>query len=77
MGSVSMIIPSNGGLGPWQAATIFGLLAYGVTRHEATAYATAVFVLHSIWDVLCGAYGIFMLGAKKEENTNQKTEEYV
>ncbi|GHT53519.1 dolichol-P-glucose synthetase [Bacteroidia bacterium] len=61
MGSLSMIIPSNGGLGPWQAATIFGLMAYGVTRGEATAYATAVFVMHSLWDALCGVFGIFML----------------
>ena len=76
MGSISMVIPSNGGLGPWQAATVFGLTACGVGTVSATAYATAAFALHTLWDGLCGVYGIFMLGVKKG-NTNQKKKEYV
>jgi uncharacterized protein (TIRG00374 family) len=71
MGSISMAIPSNGGLGPWQAATVFGLTACGITPVLATAYATAAFALHTLWDGLCGVYGILMLGVKKE-NANQK-----
>ncbi|MDR0832925.1 MAG: flippase-like domain-containing protein [Candidatus Symbiothrix sp.] len=67
MGSISMAIPSNGGLGPWQAATVFGLMAYGISRGEATAFATAVFGLHALWEVICGTYSIFMLGLKKNK----------
>jgi uncharacterized protein (TIRG00374 family) len=65
--SVSMGIPSNGGLGPWQAAVVFGLSAFMVGKAEATAFATAVFAFQSIWVVMCGLFGIgaFSLTGKK------------
>jgi uncharacterized protein (TIRG00374 family) len=62
--SISMSIPSNGGLGPWQAAVIFGLCAYAVNKGQATAYATAVFAFQSVWTVVCGLFGIVMLSTK-------------
>jgi uncharacterized membrane protein YbhN (UPF0104 family) len=65
LNSVSMGIPSNGGLGPWQAATILGLCAFMVSRENATAFATAVFAFQSIWVVICGLFGIAMLSYKK------------
>ena len=61
LGIVSMGIPSNGGLGPWQAATVFGLCIYMVPFEEAKAFATAVFAIQSIWIVLYGLFGIFAL----------------
>jgi uncharacterized protein (TIRG00374 family) len=63
--SISMSIPSNGGLGPWQAAVIFGLCAYMVTTMQAQAFATAVFAFQSIWMVICGLFGIMMLSVGK------------
>lgn len=65
--SVSMSIPSNGGLGPWQAATVLGLCAYMVNVERATAFATAVFAFQSIWVVICGLFGIAMLSVGKKE----------
>lgn len=38
-GSIGMAIPSNGGLGPWNIAIIFGLAIYGVTDAEGTAFS--------------------------------------
>jgi len=64
--SISMSIPSNGGLGPWQAAVVFGLCAYMVNKGQATAFATAVFAIQSIWLVACGLFGIVMLSVGKE-----------
>lgn len=67
--SVSMGIPSNGGLGPWQAAVVIGLSAFMVNKADATAYATAVFAFQSIWVVLCGLFGIgaFSFGKGNEQ----------
>ena len=61
LGSVSMGIPSNGGLGPWQAAIVFGLCIYMVRFEHAKAFATGVFAFQSIWVVVCGLFGIFAL----------------
>ncbi|GHS99024.1 dolichol-P-glucose synthetase [Bacteroidia bacterium] len=68
LGSVSMGIPSNGGLGPWQAAVVFGLCAFMVNIEQAKAFATVVFAVQSIWMVLCGLFGIAMLSIKEGNN---------
>ena len=64
LSSISMGIPSNGGLGPWQATVVLGLCALMVSREEATAFATAVFAIQSIWVVLCGLFGFLALSLK-------------
>jgi uncharacterized protein (TIRG00374 family) len=66
--SLSMGIPSNGGLGPWQAATIFGLSIFAIGNDKATAFATTVFAVQSIGVVLTGLWGILMLSLKKRKN---------
>ena len=69
--SISMSIPSNGGLGPWQFATVLGLRAYMVNLENAKAFATAVFAFQSIWIVICGLFGIVMLSAGKENRQSK------
>ncbi|MDR0799143.1 MAG: flippase-like domain-containing protein [Dysgonamonadaceae bacterium] len=70
LNSISMGVPSNGGLGPWQAATVLGLCAFMVSREHATAFATAVFAFQSIWVVLCGLFGIAMLSYQKSKESH-------
>jgi uncharacterized protein (TIRG00374 family) len=65
--SLSMGIPSNGGLGPWQAAIVFGLSVFRVDLIQAKAFATVVFAFQSIWTVLCGLFGIAMFSIKSEK----------
>ncbi len=60
-----MGVPSNGGLGPWQIAVIASLSLYGVDKLHATAFATGVFAVQSIWVIICGLFGIAMLALKK------------
>lgn len=70
LSSLSMIIPSNGGLGPWQIAVIASLMLYGVSELNATAFATGVFAIQSIiWTIVCGLFGIIAL-AVKNRNSN-------
>lgn len=68
LSSVSMGIPSNGGLGPWQVAVIASLTLYGVSQLEATAFATGVFMLQSAWVILCGLVGIAVLAMMKKSD---------
>jgi uncharacterized protein (TIRG00374 family) len=63
--SISMSIPSNGGLGPWQAAVVFGLCTYMVNIGQAKAFATAVFAFQSVWLVTCGLFGVVMFSIGK------------
>jgi uncharacterized protein (TIRG00374 family) len=74
IGSISMGIPSNGGLGPWQAAVVFGLYIFMIDKEEAKAFATVVFAFQSIWIVLCGLFGIAMLSIKKGNNLERKNQ---
>ncbi|WP_308599942.1 lysylphosphatidylglycerol synthase transmembrane domain-containing protein [uncultured Dysgonomonas sp.] len=67
LSSISMGVPSNGGLGPWQIAVIASLNLYGVDKLHATAFATGVFAVQSIWVIICGLFGIAMLALKKQK----------
>lgn len=68
LGSISMAVPSNGGLGPWQAAVVLGLCAFMVDPNQAKAFATAVFAFQSIWVVICGLFGIFALSVRNKNS---------
>lgn len=76
LSSISMGIPSNGGLGPWQVAVIAALTLYGVSQVEATAFATGVFMLQSAWVILCGLVGIALLSltSRKDSKMNSVAE---
>ncbi|MDH6308453.1 uncharacterized protein (TIRG00374 family) [Dysgonomonas sp. PFB1-18] len=65
--SLSMGVPSNGGLGPWQVAVIAALSLYGVNGLEATAFATGVFGIQSLWVILLGLFGFAMLALNKKK----------
>lgn len=65
--SISMGVPSNGGLGPWQASVFFGLCAFLVLPENARAFATAVFTCQSVWVILCGLVGIAALAIKNRK----------
>lgn len=62
LSTLSLIIPTQGGLGPWQVAVIAALTLYNVDYIEATAFATGVFIIQSLWVICWGAFGIIILG---------------
>lgn len=39
LSSIGMAVPSNGGLGPWNIAIMFGLAIYGVSAADGTAFS--------------------------------------
>ena len=61
LSSISMIIPSNGGIGPWQLAIIFGLGIYAtgipqLTEAYATSFANLVMGAQTLLLILLGIF---------------------
>ena len=59
--SLSMGLPTNGGIGAWHLAVTASLVLYGVSKSSAEAFAFGVFALQSLWVILCGVYGMAAL----------------
>ena len=58
-GSMSMGVPSNGGLGPWNLAVMFALSLFGLSNAEGTAYSL---VMWSFQAMIIIALGLFAAG---------------
>ncbi len=76
LSSLGMAVPSNGGLGPWQFAIIFGLSLYGVGAFppstpydaQASAFAWLVWGVQQLLIIVLGIYAFvsIVLDKKKE-----------
>ncbi len=56
LSSISMAIPSNGGLGPWNLAIMFGLAVYGITDAQGTAFSMLQWSGQTVMLILLGIY---------------------
>lgn len=56
LSSISMAIPSNGGLGPWNLAIMFGLAVYGVSDAEGTAFSMLQWSGQTVMLIILGIY---------------------
>lgn len=54
--SLSMGVPSNGGIGPWQWAVIFGLGIYGLDAARAGAFANLVLGCNTLLLIVLGLF---------------------
>ncbi len=52
--SMSMAIPSSGGLGPWNLAIMFALSLYGVGQTEGAAFAMLLWAAEATMQVMLG-----------------------
>lgn len=55
-GSISMAVPSNGGLGPWNLAVMFALSLYGIDSVEGTAFSMVMWSCQAAWLVVLGLF---------------------
>lgn len=69
LSSISMGVPSNGGIGPWQWSVIFALGLYHLARPEATAFANLVMGCQTLLLILLG---IFTFAAIALQNRSLK-----
>lgn len=72
LSSISMAIPSNGGLGPWNIAVIFGLAVYGIGDAQGTAFSMLVWSAQTVMLILLG---IFTMAYISTEKTTPKPHE--
>lgn len=56
LSSIGMAIPSNGGLGPWNLAIMFGLALYGVTDSQGVAFSMVQWGGQTVMLVLLGIF---------------------
>ena len=54
LGSISMGVPSNGGIGPWQWAVMFAMRIYGLPDGQAAAWANLVLGTTTLLTIVLG-----------------------
>ena len=65
LGSIGMLIPVQGGIGPWHAAVIFGLSIYGIGQEKAGAFALVAHGTQMIVTILLGIYTTIAIFAER------------
>lgn len=73
LSSVGMAIPSNGGLGPWNLAVMFGLSLYGVTDSEGVAFSMLQWSGQTVMLVLLGIFTMIYI-ARDSGRASTKTD---
>ncbi len=68
LSSISMAIPSNGGLGPWNLAIMFGLAIYGVSDAEGTAFSMLQWSGQTVMLILLGIYTMVYISFSRKTN---------
>ena len=72
LSSISMAVPSNGGLGPWNIAIMFGLAIYGISDAEGTAFSMLQWSGQTVMLIILGIFTmIYISVAKKEKEEEQ------
>ncbi len=70
LSSISMGVPSNGGIGPWQWAVIFALGVYGVGQTEAGAFANLVLGTQTLLLIALGIFTFVAIALDKKKKKN-------
>lgn len=71
LSSIGMAIPSNGGLGPWNIAIMFGLAIYGVTDAQGTAFSMLQWSGQTVMLIILGIFTMAYISLSK--NTPKTT----
>lgn len=76
LSSISMGVPSNGGIGPWQWAIIFGLSLYssdipGLTREYATSFANLVMGMQTLLLIVLGIFTFTVISIRKKRQPSK------
>ena len=66
LSSISMAIPSNGGLGPWNIAIMFALSIYGVSDDEGAAFSILQWGGQTVMLILLGIFTMVYISLGKE-----------
>lgn len=59
--ALSMGIPSNGGLGPWNLAVMFALSLFGISSTDGTAFSIVVWSFQAMTFITCGIFALIYI----------------
>lgn len=65
LSSIGMAVPSNGGLGPWNMAVVFGLMLYAVSEAPATSMSIVVWSAQTIMLIILGVYTAIYISTER------------
>lgn len=65
LSSIGMAIPSNGGLGPWNIAVMFGLAVFGISDGQGTAFSVFVWSAQTVMLIILGIYTMIYISTEK------------
>ncbi len=65
LSSISMAIPSNGGLGPWNLSIMFGLAVYGISDAQGTAFSMLQWSGQTVMLIILGIYTMAYISLHK------------
>lgn len=68
LSSISMAIPSNGGLGPWNLAIMFGLAVYGVSDAQGTAFSMLQWSGQTVMLIILGIFTMAYISVSRKNN---------
>lgn len=68
LSSISMGVPSNGGIGPWQWSVILALGLYGLQQAPATAFANLVMGTQTLLLIVLGLFTFVCIALQKNKN---------
>lgn len=77
LSSIGMAIPSNGGLGPWNIAVMFGLAIYGVSDAQGTAFSMLQWSGQTVMLVVLGIVTMVYVSATGRKKNNKKGNGYI
>lgn len=58
-GSISIAVPSNGGLGPWNIAVMFALTLFGIRQADAAAFSLIAWSAQTVANIIGGIFSAF------------------
>ncbi len=67
LSSIGMAIPSNGGLGPWNIAVMFGLAIYGISTPDGTAFSMLQWSGQTVMLILLGIFTMVYISFSKKK----------
>lgn len=73
LSSIGMAVPSNGGLGPWNIAIMFGLAVYGISDAQGTAFSMLQWSGQTVMLILLGIFTmVYIAVSRKERNAGAR-----
>lgn len=73
LSSIGMAVPSNGGLGPWNIAVMFGLAVYGISEAQGTAFSMLQWSGQTVMLIILGIFTMVYISLSgKTHKTHKK-----